>query len=72
MSSKLKEAIEHDIPAMEAALRLVRERKSERKRMHEEMRSELLEEERRWGQECERLRREGADVVKGGQRRLSL
>jgi predicted nucleic acid-binding Zn-ribbon protein len=65
MSSKVRETIESDMAAWDAALRLARERKSDKKRRHEQMKNDLLEEERRWQQECERLRREGADVVKG-------
>lgn len=68
-SSKLKQEVENGMHRMDATLRAARERKSEKRRAHDEMRVELLEEERRWEQECERLRKAGADVVKGEQER---
>lgn len=58
--------VDRDQASLDATLRAVREGKSERRRRHEGVKVELIEEERKWEMECERLRREGADVVKGG------
>ena len=61
---QLKAVMEQDAASVDAALRALRDGKSERRRQHEGMKVELVEEERWWENECERLRKEGADVVK--------
>jgi len=63
----LKITMEQDKANADATLRALREGKSERRRKHEGLKVELLEEERWWENECERLRREGAQIVKGTQ-----
>ena len=62
----LRTLVDRDQASLDSTLRAVREGKSERRRRHEGVKVELIEEERMWEHECERLRREGADVVKGG------
>lgn len=61
----LKVTMEQDKANVDATLRALREGKSERRRKHEGLKVELLEEERSWENECERLRKEGAQIVKG-------
>ena len=66
----LKAVMEQGAANIDAALRGLRDGKSERRRKHEGVKVELLEEERWWENECERLRKEGSDVVKGTQPKL--
>lgn len=62
---ELRTVIEETQNNIDNAIRALKHGKSERRRAHEALKFELLEEDRRWEGECERLRKEGADVVKG-------
>lgn len=62
--AQLRQVMERDQSYMDRAAREVRDARSEWRRQHEEMKVELVEEERRWENECERLRKEGAQMVK--------
>lgn len=62
---ELRTVIEETQNNIDNAIRALKHGKSERRRAHEALKVELLEEDRRWEGECERLRKEGADVVKG-------
>lgn len=64
-NTELRTIIEQSQNNIDAAIRNLKHGKSERRRAHEALKVELLEEDRRWEGECERLRKEGADVVKG-------
>lgn len=64
-NAELRALIEHSQNTIDATIRNLKHGKSERRRAHEALKVELLEEDRRWDGECERLRKEGADVVKG-------
>lgn len=66
---ELKIVIEQTQNNIDNAIKVIKHGKSERRRAHEALKIELLEEDRRWEGECERLRKEGADVVRGKARR---
>lgn len=65
--AELKSAMDADCAAVDAALKDLRMAKSDRRRRHEAVKVELLQEERTLESECERLRREGGLIVKSGQ-----
>lgn len=67
-NADLKAAMEYSQNNVDAALKNLKHGKSERRRAVEGFKVELLEEERRWESECERLRKDGADVVKSKSR----
>lgn len=62
---ELRIVIEQTQNNIDNAIKVIKHGKSERRRAHEALKIELLEEDRRWEGECEKLRKEGADVVKG-------
>lgn len=64
-NAELRAVIEQTQNNVDAAIKAIKHGKSERRRAHEAVKVEMLEEDRRWETECERLRKEGADVVKG-------